>query len=81
MQLERRNKVGEKMIINFQSERPNKWERPKTARMDFPIIFILKGGKMPPEMLVKLKLEKVLREMLRDLWTAEILLNGAPIYE
>ena len=69
------------MKINFESERPNKWEKSKTARMDFPITFILKGGKMPPEMLVKLKLEKVLQEMLRDLWTAEILLNGAPIYE
>lgn len=47
----------------------------------FSYHFHFKGGKMPPEMLVKLKLEKVLREMLRDLWTAEILLNGAPIYE
>lgn len=69
------------MKINFESERPNKWEKSKTARMDFPIGFILKDGKMPSEMLVKLKLEKALQEMLRNLWTAEILLDGAPIHE
>ncbi len=69
------------MTINFESERPNEREKPITARMDFHICFHLKDGKMPSEMLVKLELEKALLKMLRNLWTAEILLDGAPIHK
>lgn len=75
VRLEGGNKVANRIVVNFETYRPDKEAETIVANLRFIVSIPSKSEKMPSEMLVKLKLEKALTEILRNLWTAEILLN------